>query len=88
MSIKRNCNNCWTEYTADERNLKRWWWLCCNKSCAAKLREKSKSWYNPIKVEENNKKRANWNNVENEYFQNKKNTYNEIEWFEYTFSDI
>ena len=61
MWIKRNCNNCWKEYFADKRNLKRGWWLCCSKSCASQLREKNKPWYNPIRVYENNIKRQNWN---------------------------
>ena len=60
MLKKRKCNNCWKEYLADERNLKRGWWLCCNKSCAAKLREKSKPWYNPVRVAKNNERRDNW----------------------------
>ena len=29
---KRNCDNCSTEYKADNRNLKRGWSLCCSKS--------------------------------------------------------
>ena len=62
--MKRKCNNCWKEYIADSRNLKRGWGLCCNKSCAAKLREKSKPWYNLVRVEENNIKRENWFNKE------------------------
>ncbi len=55
--MKRRCNNCGREYDADERNLKRGWGLCCNKSCAAKLREKRKPSYNPITVMNNNFKR-------------------------------
>lgn len=59
--MKRKCDNCGKEYNADERNIKRGWGLCCSKSCAAKKREKSKSSYNPIRVRENNIRRANWN---------------------------
>ena len=58
---KRNCDNCGKEYLADNRNLKRGWGLTCSKSCAAKKREMSKPGYNPQRVEENNKRRANWN---------------------------
>lgn len=39
----RNCDNCGKEYDADKRNLKRGWGLCCSKSCAAVIREKSKN---------------------------------------------
>ena len=59
-TIKRNCNNCGKEYKADTRNLKRGWGLCCSKSCAAKLREKSKPGYDPAIVRANNIKRENW----------------------------
>ena len=61
-NVKRNCNNCDTEYMADTRNLRRGWGLCCSKACAAKYREKQKPGYNPDKVVENNIRRANWNN--------------------------
>ena len=47
---KRNCDNCSTEYKADNRNLKRGWGLCCNKKCAAEMREKSKPGYSLDKV--------------------------------------
>jgi hypothetical protein len=60
--ILRNCNNCGEAYKADERNLKRGWGLCCSKSCAASLREKSRLDYDPVKVKRNNERRANWNN--------------------------
>lgn len=56
--IKRNCNNCDKEYQADTRNTKRGWGLCCSKSCAAKLREKSKPTYDKETVERNNRIRA------------------------------
>lgn len=59
--MKRNCNNCNKEYIADERNVKRGWGLCCSKSCAAKMREKSKPSYNIERVEANNVRRENWN---------------------------
>lgn len=62
--MRRNCDNCGKEYIADERNIKRGWGLCCSKSCAAKKREKSRPNYDPIKVKENNFRRANWNNPE------------------------
>jgi hypothetical protein len=60
--MRRNCDNCGKEYEADERNLRRGWGLCCSKSCAAKKREKSRPDYDPVKVTENNFRRANWNN--------------------------
>lgn len=56
--ILRNCNNCGKAYKADERNLKRGWGLCCSKSCAASLREKSRPDYDPERVRYNNLKRA------------------------------
>lgn len=56
---KRNCNYCGKEYQADNRNLKRGWGLCCNKSCSASLRERSKPTWNAETVERNNEKR-NW----------------------------
>lgn len=59
--IKRNCDNCGSEYMADERNLKRGWGLCCSKSCAATKREKSKPGYDPERVERNNLRREMWN---------------------------
>lgn len=62
MSTKRNCDNCKKVYLADDRNLKRGWGLCCSKSCAAQLREKSKVTYNPKRVQANNERRINWNN--------------------------
>lgn len=54
--MKRNCNNhsCGKEYEADIRNINRGWGLCCSKSCAASLREKSKTNYNPNRVIKNN----------------------------------
>lgn len=61
-NIKRKCNNCGKDYEADERNLKRGWGLCCSKSCAAQLREKSKPGYNPAIVRQNNILRENWVN--------------------------
>lgn len=60
--MKRKCDNCGKQYTADDRNLKRGWGLCCSKSCAASKREKSKPGYNPIKVAINNERRENWVN--------------------------
>lgn len=58
--IKRKCDNCGKEYTADTRNLKRGWGLCCCKSCAAEKREKSKPGYNPKRVAINNVRRLCW----------------------------
>ena len=58
--MKRNCDNCQTEYEADMRNVNRGWGLCCSKSCAASKREKSKPNYNPERVERNNVRRALW----------------------------
>ena len=52
--MKRNCDNCQTEYEADMRNVNRGWGLCCSKSCAASKREKSKVGYNPVRVAKNN----------------------------------
>ncbi len=59
--IIRNCDNCGTEYNADNRNIKRGWGLYCSKSCAAKKREKKKPNYNAERVKKNNFKRSNWN---------------------------
>lgn len=59
--MKRNCDNCKKEYTADMRNIKRGWGLCCSKSCAAKKREMSRPNYNSVIVALNNERRANWN---------------------------
>lgn len=58
--VLRDCDNCGKQYTADPRNLKRGWGLCCSKSCAAQKREKSKPGYDPKAVEANNRKRENW----------------------------
>ena len=66
----RSCNNCNTQYQADNRNLKRGWGLTCSKSCAASLREKAKPGYDPKRVTVNNFRRENWKEVavdENEY---------------------
>lgn len=60
---KRNCDFCGREYKADNRNLKRGWGLCCNKKCAAKLRERNKPTWNAKTVKKNNEKRENWNNI-------------------------
>jgi len=60
-TTKRQCDNCQTEYQADNRNLARGWGKCCSKSCAASLREKSKPGYDPIRVKENNIRRILWN---------------------------
>lgn len=57
----RKCDNCNSEYNADERNVKRGWGLCCSKSCAASKREKSKPGYNADKVAFNNMRREYWN---------------------------
>lgn len=54
-TTKRNCDNCGNEYFADNRNLKRGWGLCCNKSCAAQKREKSRPDYDPETVARNNR---------------------------------
>ena len=59
--MKRNCDNCGKEYTADMRNVRRGWGLCCSKSCAASKREKAKTGYDPVKVARNNIKRKFWN---------------------------
>jgi len=61
--MTRNCNNCNTQYEADERNVKRGWGLCCSKSCAAYMREKSKKGYNPERVARNNVRRVFWNGL-------------------------
>ncbi len=61
-TIKRNCNNCTAEYSAKTADVARGWGLCCSKSCAASLREKSKDGYNPERVEANNIRRDNWVN--------------------------
>jgi arsenate reductase-like glutaredoxin family protein len=57
---KRNCDNCSTEYKADNRNLKRGWGLCCSKKCAAEMREKSKPGYDLEKVIKNNAQRKSF----------------------------
>jgi hypothetical protein len=57
---KRNCDNCSTEYKADNRNLKRGWGLCCSKKCAAEMRERSKPGYSLDKVIKNNAQRKNF----------------------------
>lgn len=59
--MERNCDNCNKKYTADPRNLKRGWGLCCSKSCAAQKREKTKPNYNPERVKRNNIRRVLWN---------------------------
>lgn len=59
--MERKCDNCGRPYTADMRNVKRGWGLCCSKSCAASKREKSKPNYSPIRVAKNNIRRATWN---------------------------
>ena len=61
--MKRKCDCCGKVYNADKRNLKRGWGLCCTKSCAASLREKSKPNYDKAQVEVNNIRSVNW--VEN-----------------------
>ena len=53
----RECDVCKVSYTADNRNVKRGWGLCCSKSCAAKKRERSKLSYNQYRVTMNNVKR-------------------------------
>ena len=66
---KRNCDNCSTEYKADNRNLKRGWGLCCSKKCAAEMREKSKPGYSLDKVIKNNAQRKSfdvWLNLKKE----------------------
>jgi len=73
--IKRRCDFCWKIYDADTRNLKRGWWLCCSKSCAAKKRERNKSWYNWKKVERNNIKRENWKSYSKEHLTWNNNIY-------------
>jgi hypothetical protein len=62
--IKRNCDNCKESYLTDTRNLSRGWGKCCSKSCAASLREKSRSGYNPERVKRNNIRRVLWNDPE------------------------
>ncbi|MDR1556210.1 MAG: hypothetical protein LBS88_04160 [Tannerellaceae bacterium] len=37
--MKRKCDWCGKLYTADTRNTKRGWGLCCSKKCAASKRE-------------------------------------------------
>lgn len=59
--MERNCDYCGQPYTADPRNVKRGWGLCCSKSCAAHKREKAKPGYNPERVGRNNVRRENWN---------------------------
>ena len=66
-TIKRKCDNCAKEYNADTRNLRRGWGRCCCKSCAAKLRERNKPGYNPVKVARNNIRRENWIYILPEY---------------------
>jgi len=63
MKVKRKCDYCGKIYLAETRDLKRGWGKCCNKKCAAKLRESKKSTYDPKKVALNNIRRENW--VEN-----------------------
>ena len=63
MKIERKCDNCGKTYNAETRDLKRGWGKCCSKKCAASLREKSKSNYNPERVKYNNIRRELW--VEN-----------------------
>lgn len=58
--MNRKCDNCGKVYQPDSRNLKRGWGKCCNKSCAAKLRERTKPGYNPETVAQNNERRKNW----------------------------
>lgn len=66
-TVKRKCDNCGKEYNADIRNLRRGWGRCCCKSCAAKLREKSKPGYNPQRVQRNNIRRMYWNDYYPDY---------------------
>lgn len=56
--VERNCDNCNKKYFADTRNLNRGWGKCCNKKCAAELREKSKPSYDPDTVARNNRIRS------------------------------
>jgi len=70
--VKRNCDNCGDEYKADTRNLNRGWGKCCSKSCAAKLREKTKPGYNPERVARNNERRANWVETGRDYMARKR----------------
>lgn len=58
--MERKCDVCGRAYTADPRNLKRGWGLCCSKRCAAKKRERSKPGYNRVIVAKNNYRRRNW----------------------------
>lgn len=64
--MQRNCDYCQKNYTADTRNIKRGWGLCCSKSCAAKKREMNKPNYCPVRVEYNNIRRENWNETYND----------------------
>jgi hypothetical protein len=41
-SNKRECLYCGNKFTTDIRNVKRGWGKCCNKSCAASLKNKYK----------------------------------------------
>lgn len=61
MYTKRDCDYCKKEYLADNRNLNRGWGKTCSKSCAASLRECTKSTYNINKVAKNNVKRRKQN---------------------------
>lgn len=63
----RKCDNCNSEYQADNRNLNRGWGLCCSKACAARKREKSKPGYDETKVHVNNIRRAHWGHVNKDY---------------------
>jgi hypothetical protein len=72
--MNRKCDVCSKNYSADERNIKRGWGLCCSKSCAAKKRETSKPDYCSARVEYNNLRRANWN-------EERKGNYNDVHIF-------
>lgn len=42
----RKCNQCGENYEVKFADLKRWWWLCCSKSCSASRQwGYSKPWY-------------------------------------------
>lgn len=58
--MKRNCDNCGTEYEAKPDDVKRGWGLTCSKKCAAEKREKSRDDYDKEKVRKNNIKRELW----------------------------
>lgn len=75
--INRNCDNCGESYLADTRDLSRGWGKCCSKSCAASLREKSRSGYNRERVKRNNIRRVLWN--ENLIYQGSNETRREYE---------